>query len=296
MIFNKKLVQIIKLVIYIFSLIYFVYFLFENSDLFINLKNMNILSIFVVLLLKGLNIIFLSNINLNILQKLNIKLSNLQSLDLTIKNTLGNLTSPLKLGSGYKISYLKEKYDLKILDYIIWNTFYAYINIFPVLFIFLIYSLIVNKFEIENIILLIVILLIVLYLSIKYFNFRYLLRKNTYYKVTFLYFSKINLVIQLNNILFFISNSVICYLLLNSLNKDTIFFSALSYSFLASIVSLINVTPGNIGVKEVLIISLNQIHGIGYKFIIITSFIERLASFICLFLFQILLKAKRNNN
>ena len=113
-------------------------------------------------------------------------------------------------------------------------------------------------------------------------------------KNKFRIFSKSNLIIQFNNILFFVSTSFIVYTIIRSYDHNFSFFSGLSYSFLSSFVNLINVTPGNIGTKEGLIIVFNQLHGIGFELVIIVSFIERLTSLITLFLFQILLKKTKD--
>ena len=61
------------------------------------------------------------------------------------------------------------------------------------------------------------------------------------------------------------------------------FFSSLSYNFLGSFVGLVNLTPGNIGLKEAVIIIFDNIHELSFQVVIITSFVERLFSYIAIF-------------
>jgi len=71
------------------------------------------------------------------------------------------------------------------------------------------------------------------------------------------------------------------------------YYSALSYSFLNSFINLINLTPGNIGIKETVLILLDDIHSISFQVIIIISFIERMITFLALLFSQIILKFKK---
>ena len=112
---------------------------------------------------------------------------------------------------------------------------------------------------------------------------------------SFKYFSKNNISIQISNILFFISNSLIVYLILENLTINASLYSATAYSFLSSFVNLINLTPGNIGVKEGLIILFDNIHGISFEIVVIASVIERFFSLVTLFIFQLILKRKTEN-
>lgn len=291
---NDVAYKFLRNFILISSLVYFIYFISENSDYFKTLNNFNFQIILIILFLKFLNVFFLSNINQNILKNLKIDLKNVESLDLVVKNTLGNLSSPFKLGSGYKVSYLSKKYKFKFTEYIFWTTFFSLINLYPLYSIFLGYSLITgNKIILNN-------LIYFLTVYIPIFLIIYLQNKNKYlnkypYLKSFKYFSKNNISIQISNILFFISNSLIVYLILENLTINASLYSATAYSFLSSFVNLINLTPGNIGVKEGLIILFDNIHGISFEIVVIASVIERFFSLVTLFIFQLILKRKTEN-
>jgi uncharacterized protein (TIRG00374 family) len=107
--------------------------------------------------------------------------------------------------------------------------------------------------------------------------------------------SRNNLMIQINNILFFLSTCLVIFTVINSVSDELSFYSAVAYNFLGSFINLVNITPGNIGVKEGLIILFNDLHLISNELIIITSFVERLASIITLFGYQLILKKKKKH-
>ena len=137
---NSKVVNFLKVTVLVSSLLYFGYFIFKNFEQFKNFSNFNLQTIAILISLKFINIYLLSNLNIFILQNIGINLKNTESIKLTVRNTLGNLSSPLKLGSGYKLSYLKEKYDIKINEYLFITTFYSIFNLIPIFLIFLIFS------------------------------------------------------------------------------------------------------------------------------------------------------------
>ena len=105
-------------------------------------------------------------------------------------------------------------------------------------------------------------------------------------------FNKDNLKIQINYFLFFLGSTLITFLIARNLIYNFNYLSSFSYNFLNSFVNLINLTPGNIGIKEGFIIFFNKLHNIQFEFVIVISFIERLATFIVSFIFQFIFKLK----
>lgn len=280
---NLKLLSYLKVIIFISSIFYFIYFIFENLQFFLDLQKIKLDFIFLVLILKILNILFLSNINLRILNNLKINLNFMESFEITIKNTLGNLSSPLKLGSGYKITYLKEHYKLEIKNYILLNTFFSILNLIPIFLIFILYNIFnsqVRDFKIVGIVT-IISFLVTLFLIV-FQNFQFL--------KTLKIFSKNNLHIHVNNILFFLSNTFIVYIIANQLLPYSSFFSALAFTSLGFVVNLVNLTPGNIGIKESVLFIFENIHGYSLYLLIFISFLERFISLITLFSIQFCLK------
>lgn len=284
---KNRISKIFQIIITISSLFYFIYFIQNNIELLENIIEITIFEISLVLILKILNILFLSNININILKYLNIELPQLESINITVKNTLGNLTTPLKLGTGYKISYLKDNYEIKITDFIFWNTIFSIINLIPIVFVFIFYSLFIKApfiFGYESIaIILFFTFLVCLFIISKSTVLKSRLKK-------FRYFSKRNFLIQISNFLYFISSCLIVFAIASNFTNELQFYSSVSYNTLNSFVNLINLTPGNVGVKETILIIFNNIHQLSFQVVIITSVIERLLTLISLFFMQIILK------
>jgi len=289
MFLKNRISKTIQVIITLSSFFYFIYFIQNNIELLKNIVNINIFEISLILILKILNILFLSNININILKYLNIVLPQLESINITVKNTLGNLTTPLKLGTGYKISYLKDNYGIKITDFIFWNTIFSIINLILIVFVFIFYSLFIKApfiFGNESI-------SIILFFT--FLIFLFLISKSTVLKSRlkkFRYFSKRNFLIQISNFLYFISSCLIVFVIASNFTTELQFYSSVSYNTLNSFVNLINLTPGNVGVKETILIIFNNIHQMSFQVVIITSAIERLLTLICLFIVQVLIKSR----
>lgn len=286
---NSKFLTIIKVLIIILSITYFIYFVFQNRNFFSDLKEIGLIIILMLFLMKILNIIFLSNINLRILKYLNINLTLSESVMITTKNSIGNLSSPFKLGSGYKISYLKENYDLNIKNYILLNSFFAILNIFPIVLLFLSYGASLSLFE--NLVTSIFVISICILIFI--FSFKLSIKSNFLGSLDFLNYD--NALIQINNLMFFISNCIIVYLIAIQFNSDISFFSSVAFTTLGSFVNLINLTPGNIGIKESILLIFNDLHGYSLYMLIFISFLERFLSFVALFLIQFIQSVRLNN-
>ena len=286
---NSKFLTIIKVLIIILSITYFIYFVFQNRNFFSDLKEIGLIIILMLFLMKILNIMFLSNINLRILKYLNINLTLSESIMITTKNSIGNLSSPFKLGSGYKISYLKENYDLNIKNYILLNSFFAILNIFPIVLLFLSYGASLSLFE--NLVTSIFVISICILIFI--FSFKLSIKSNFLGSLDFLNYD--NALIQINNLMFFISNCIIVYLIAIQFNSDISFFSSVAFTTLGSFVNLINLTPGNIGIKESILLIFNGLHGYSLYMLIFISFLERFLSFVALFLIQFIQSVRLNN-
>ena len=278
------------IVITISSIIYFIYFIRTNTELLKNFQNISFFELVLIFMLKLLSIFCLSNININILKNLNINLHQRESAELTIRNTLGNLTTPFKLGTGYKVSFLKNRYDFKLTDFIYWNTFFSVLNLVPLTLLFITISGWSNASFLEgNYIYLLIGLSLIFIITFFIYNLNFF--KNKIYPYSLI--SSNNFKIQVSNLVYFFSSSTIIYILASNFTLSIEYYSALSYSFLNSFINLINLTPGNIGIKETVLILLDDIHSLSFQVIIIISFIERVITFFALLFSQIILKFKK---
>ena len=127
-----------------------------------------------------------------------------ESINITVNNIIGNLVTPFKLGSGYKISYLKQHYNFKIKDYIYWNSYFSIIVSIPILALFVVLIFNFEFFQLNMnagfFILILLLIGIFYYLITKIFVYF------TNYDLNSLFiFNKDNLKIQINYFLFFLA-------------------------------------------------------------------------------------------
>jgi len=288
---KENIFKFFKFFVFFASLIYFFYFIYENEKFFDQIKNFSPVLLLAIVMLKILNNLFLAKINIYILKNLSIELDILKSLEITTRNTLGNMVSPFKLGTGYKISFLKNFYNLNIPNYIYVNSLYAIFNLFPVLLIFLLFAIIFADSKTY---------IYVIFIGILVFSFLiFIYVKNLFGKKNlFAILNQVNLIsinnlkIQVNNLLLFFSGTLITFLIIYELNSELLFFPSITYNTLFSISGLVQLTPGNIGIKEGFIAFFNNLHQLSTYTIIITSFIERFISIVVLFLLQIYINFK----
>lgn len=290
--FHKmKVLNAAKNIILFASFGYFLYFINGNAAEFSRLKNFNIFIIFLIIFLKYSGFHFLSLMNLHVLKNINVDVNKIISLSLTSKNALGNLSLPLKLGAGYKFYYLKKNYSFKTAQYFYLWTFISLVNLFPIIIIaFIIYAY-SEQFNLSQALFIILALLVPLFFLIKLTTSWNYLEKLGAIK-SFKYFSRSNINLQIFHILFYLTESVTIFIIFNHLDSSISYFSAFAYIVLSIAINLVNITPGNIGVKEGLIILLSGIHGISYEIVIIASLIERFFSFVVLFGIEFVLNKK----
>ncbi len=106
----------LKYIISTISIFVFIYLISKNISEFQKLNiQLSYFSIFIIVFI--FRHFFLTYIEWKMISKLNIKIAFSEYL---VENNLANLinlTSPLKIGAGKKLLYLKEKYNIQAKDY-----------------------------------------------------------------------------------------------------------------------------------------------------------------------------------
>ena len=261
-------------------------------------------------LISFINYAIKAKINVDIYSFSKIKLPVLESLRIISRSTAINLSGPANIGAGYKLHYLKKKYDLNIIENISINTAYAfYLNYFYIIIIFLITlssnqtgfenSYYLNSFLISVIFALFIFLKIIS--SNKLEKIKIKILKDTIEKLLlgFRYFKEDseNLRKLILSSLIYIAISII-YLqaVMSSVGFNISLYSLLVLHCLSSVVNLIKLTPGNIGFLEISLIFLQGLHGITTNQIIIFSVVSRIVSFTSLLLLLVLIKLQIRTN
>ncbi len=286
----KKIINIAVLIAFLFFL--FVFFN-ENRTYLDIFQKIKFSFILIFLLLNLLSYTIKSFINIYIFRSINITLSFIEAFNLSYKNTVGNLLGPLKAGSGYKLHYMYKNYDVSPTMFISTNTAYAAISILInllILLLIIIFKIDQNQFSSAQIILFLLITFGIFILSIKI-----LIRNIDNLKINFLKnFAKGFVSLFTNKALFL--KIIIITLIFTFLDISILFFifsmyefnidfiSAALYTTFGSFASLVKITPGNIGVYELIMISTSALHGIETGEILSSSIFSRAIGYLTIIL------------
>ena len=283
--------------------IFFVYYFYQNRNL-ISTDDFNFVFIIPIIIFSIGRYLINALIDIKLLQNFDVSLSFSESLNLTVLNTFGNLIAPLKVGSGIKIAYLKSKHKLSIYKYLIINTQYSFLYL--TLSGFLLFSVIfIYEEEYENqagILLFIFSALIILFfIFVRRFNFEN--KKDKYNKYFFDFISMFNFTtIRLNikNIILFsllhlffgFMNIFLIFLFLKFDNK---FLESLYFNLITNLSSIVTLTPGNIGLLEIIHILFKELYTLTTFQVIVVSVASRVSSLTSLLMLNIYLRLQRQS-
>jgi len=287
------------------SYIFLTFFLFtiysylqENLEVFNKISTIKIFNIFIIFLVSFTIYLIKAKINVDIYSFSKIRLSIIEALRIISRSTAINLSGPANIGAGYKLHYLKKKYDLNIIENISINTAYAfYLNYFYIIIIFLI-TLSSNQTEFENSFYLNSFLISVIFAL---FTFLKIISSNKLEKIKiknlkdtleklllgFRYFNEDSENVRkliLSSFIYIVVSVIYLQAVMSSVGFNISIYSLLVFHCLSSGVNLIKLTPGNIGFLEISLIFLQGLHGITTNQIIIFSVVSRIVSFISLLL------------
>ncbi len=291
----KAYISYIFLIIFLYS---FYSYIQENIEMFNLIFSIQTLNIGIIFLISFINYAIKAKINVDIYSFSKIKLPVLESLRIISRSTAINLSGPANIGAGYKLHYLKKKYDLNIIENISINTAYAfYLNYFYIIIIFLITlssnqtgfenSFYLNSFLISVIFALFIFLKIIS--SNKLEKIKIKILKDTIEKLLlgFRYFKEDSKNVRkliLSSLIYIVVSIIYLQAVMSSAGFNISLYSLLVLHCLSSVVNLIKLTPGNIGFLEISLIFFQGLHGITTNQIIIFSVVSRIVSFTSLLL------------
>ena len=254
----------------------FLFLVIQNLSEFKELK-INLVYFFIFVISFILRHISLTYVEWKMVSNLEVKVNFYEYL---IENNLANLinlTSPLKIGAGKKLLFLKEKFNMKTADYFaIFTTLNIHLAVvfFTIFFYGLIY---INLISFQLIYLYLFSLLCALYIVNKFKNSRifkfimlenYLSWKNQKMFWVYTFWILVSVSLGISQTYFLILSIFQFENLVGSLFIN-------SASFFANIVQL---SPGNIGFLELIFLSLDEIINLSASQIIIYSSLNRVAS------------------
>tara|TARA_B100001939_G_scaffold339458_1_gene346255 strand:- start:2529 stop:3434 length:906 start_codon:yes stop_codon:yes gene_type:complete len=296
----KKIVNnLITLSIIVFIFLY----LFNNREI-LEEVNYNWLFILGILFFSIARYLISSLIDIKLFENVNVNLKFYESLNLTIINTLGNIAAPMKVGSGLKVSYLKTKHGLSIYKYFVVNTHYAIFHLF-ISMVILLFVILANeeKYQYEMLISITTLFLITISLFLVIKNFDFNKYKNKINKYIFDLISVLNFNVVSKNIFQIIFYSMLhllfgfinLYLIFRLIGLNNMFVESIYFNLITTLSSVVTITPGNIGILELIHIILKDLYSLNSGQVVFVSIVSRIVSLISLLMLNVFSKITQND-
>lgn len=291
---------------YLITFVFLVFFInyFINEPNFTNiLKTTKTSSLLFIIFLCLLRMIVISYLNIYLYRLIDIKIQFKETFKIVFMNRAGNQLMPFKLGSGYKLHYFVNKLKTPLPTYMSINTGQSLINLFLNSIILLLVVNIFSNFYTKQTLTLInlfILTFIIAFLLLIYLSFY--LHKNNKLKESGILF-RINYGIRA---LFTINKNQISFLgftfLLTFLNIYIAFYIANMYVdnnslseaiklySVGQFTGLISITPGNIGITELILISLQKLYIYKTTEILAISLVGRVTDYLLLVLLNFFVK------
>ena len=293
---SKKIVSIVSTLIFF---VLFIFYFLSDPTFFEIIKTTNLSFLIVVLFFCFLRMIILSYLNMFLYRFINIELEFKECFRIVFINRAGNQLLPLKFGSGYKLHYFVNKLKTPISTYMSINTGQVLISLFiNTLILFFVVNILSNTYsqELLNLVNTFLILLILIFLSTSWISLKITNVNNKLLKQIQDGFKSL-FVLNKNQIFF--STSLILLTLLNIFITffiadlyvfDNSFSEAAKYYTVGQFSGIINLTPGNIRVSEVFLISLQSLFVYKTSEILVISIIGRVTDFLLLLVLNFFVK------
>ena len=290
-------------ILFIFFIIAFSFFIFNNKSDLIGLFDFNFFNLSFLTVLFILSYLIKTKLNQYLYSTKNINMPYDEALNLIINSTAGNLSTPFSLGTGYKFHYLKKKYNLTYSEHLNLNIYLTIFTnlIFVLILVFISFLNYLNK----DVIFYNLFLFWLFVLFAGFFLFYILSKEYKTKKLDFLNsysirslnlsFSKfINIFIY--TILLLVINVLSHIYLFNLLGLEIQTSQIISYSCLSGLANIIKFTPGNFGINESVLIISDLYHGLLPVQVIISSLIFRFFSWLNILIFYGILNFQKSYN
>lgn len=279
---NDKFTKYLRISISIFFYAFMANIIYKNIEFLNSLRNINyiyivylIVLIFLRLLIKSAQQQYLYKVDL-------IDIPFKESLKIYIYKTIGN--NFLNFGSIYKISYLKNTYNVPLKKYVKLNLTISVVEIFFLTSLFF-YLLTLNNIIVLNYqILLLFVLLPVFFIFLLKYLFNLNILKNI---KSFVLLKLVTL-----TVIFHAINLLIYKFYFETLflNKETI--QSTIYYLVGFFINLVSITPGNLGYFEFVQIQAINFHSLNVKEILAVSTVNRVLGYLVIIVLFLYTRAK----
>lgn len=293
-------------------IVLFLYYFNQNREEFKPLIELNPILLIIISLLYSFMVAINGLYTKIIVEPFKVSLTLAEGVFLSIVSSVGNFFAPAGAGYGIRAIYLKKKHGLSYTDYSVTLAGYYVLLIMINSFAGLVALFFLRGNETPNFKLIFIILSLALLVSLlfgvfnmskirlpktnskflnKLFNF-FIMLSNGWKKIS----SNRELMIKLIalTLLSLGVTMLLVSLIISALHLSTTFAAVLLYSVLGLLSLFINITPGNIGIKEGVIIFSAGIMGFSVNQVILIAVVERGVVFVSLlYLWAIAEKMKR---
>ena len=284
-------------------LVFFINYFINEPDFTNILKTTKTSSLVFIIFLCLLRIFVISYLNIYLYRLIEIKIKFKESFKIVFMNRAGNQLMPFKLGSGYKLHYFVNKLKTPLSTYMSINTGQSLINLFLNSIILLSVVNIFSSFYTSQTLTLINLFLltfIIAFLLLIYISFY--LHKNNKLKESGILF-RINygikslFTINKNQISFLgftllltLLNIYIAFYIANMYVDNNSLSEAMKLYSVGQFTGLISITPGNIGITELILISLQKLYIYKTSEILAISLVGRVTDYLLLVLLNFFVK------
>lgn len=250
---------IITILFYAFFIIYIQQ---TNEDFLQLLKLLPVSIVFLIIGLRIFKLFINSQINKKIFDNLNNEITYFDHFRINYFNTLLNSIGPVVVGGGYRLDSYVRKMKIKLLDYVsisLGFTFYSFISYIYILFSILFLKNYSNNFGSIFIVISLSFVFLLLVLFVRYcLKLQVFIKNENLYKISY-GFSKLfennkNLLsIFLLHISTVLVTSISIFLISYTFIEKATFLDSISFTVLTAVGSFVGLTPGGIGISEMLI-------------------------------------------
>ena len=285
------------------SIFFIAYQLYKNIEILETIKYIPTY-FFLIIFFYVSRIISRAYTNHYLYKNVNIELPFFDALTITLINGLGNYLGPLKAGSGMKLAYLNKKFNLKIIDYMSINTQYSsiyFVASASIATVIMILKSNENQYNQSIYAALLVFLISIFILSISLIR-KINLNKLENSKIYFI--EKLIKIIKFEsiknnrlNIFLFTSLHALfgffaIYFCLRIMSVDNTFLDAIFIGSMSQLSTVVNITPGNIGIVEGILFAFKSVYQLNLEEILLFSVISRIFVLIAMLLLNIFLSIK----
>lgn len=262
-------------------------YILSNAAEFSMIFKISFFNLIILLIIKFLFVFSNSYFQKVSLKIIDTNINNFDSLKLTSRSMLMNQILPFKSGMGYRMFYLIKHYQIKVKEFGRLIYFFYLFNLLTIGIVIVIYQFFQNvKINNEETIYLIFLIFISSFIYFFISKKKNLFTSTT--KIYFLKYSNLFFASILSNFLQFIFIAYSYYFFKN----EKFIIDSLFHYIVHGVSSMVNITPGSIGLREGLLLYFQNYFSVDSFMILNIAILDRLSLLVALSIFNLFFKLK----